>query len=741
MMRYLFALLAVLLLELFHASALAQATPAESLADSPRADSPSPDWLLDGSPYRARAHRSEAGDELVLENGLLRRVWRLQPNAACVALDNQMTDQSLLRSVRPEARVTVDGQAYDVGGLVGQPNHAYLTPEWLSSMTADPKALRFTRLKIDTPQPRFAWKQVRRHAPDAQWPPRGVRVRMFFELPAPAEPARETVAPFEVEVAYELYDGIPLMSKWITVHNRSDRTITVDRFRGEELAVVEHSNFVEAPAGVPIPRPDYLHVETDFAFGGFNHEQANRHAVRWDVDPLYETQVNYLKQTPCLLVCEPSEGPAQEVAAGGRFEGFRAFELVHDGTDRERQALALRRMYRTIAPWVTENPLMHHMRTADPAEVRRAIDDAAAVGFEMIILSFGSGFDVENRDPEYARQWREIADYAHGKGIELGGYSLLSSRRIGNGQDIVSPPGQQPTHGNCPALTSEWGQAYFKQLHHFFEQTGFDVLEHDGPYPGDVDVTPRPPLQKGALDSRWAQWRVTRDFYVWCRERGVYLNAPDYYYLAGTNKCGMGYREVNWSLPRAQQLIHTRQNIFDGTWSKTPSMGWMFVPLSEYHGGGAAATIEPLDQHRDHYRQMLQANLAMGVQACYRGPRLFDTEATKQMVAENVAWFKKYRDILESDVVHGRRADGQDLDWVLHVNPRLAEKGMLVVFNPGQQTVRKTLDVNLYYTGITDEATVAASDATPVKLRLGRDYRVRVPVEVPPGGMAWYTIR
>jgi hypothetical protein len=26
-----------------------------------------------------------------------------------------------------------------------------------------------------------------------------------------------------------------------------------------------------------------------------------------------------------------------------------------------------------------------------------------------------------------------------------------------------------------------------------------------------------------------------------------------------------GYREDNWSLPRAQQLIHARQNIFDGT--------------------------------------------------------------------------------------------------------------------------------------------------------------------------------
>ena len=30
-------------------------------------------------------------------------------------------------------------------------------------------------------------------------------------------------------------------------------------------------------------------------------------------------------------------------------------------------------------------------------------------------------------------------------------------------------------------------------------------------------------------------------------------------------------------------------------------MGWMMVPLTEYHGGGAAATIEPLHEHLAHY--------------------------------------------------------------------------------------------------------------------------------------------
>src|SRR5690606_36701486 len=119
------------------------------------------------------------------------------------------------------------------------------------------------------------------------------------------------------------------------------------------------------------------------------------------------------------------------------------------------------------------------------------------------------------------------------------------------------------------------------------------------------------------------------------------------------------YRETNWSLPRAEQVIHTRQNIYDGTWEKTPTMGWMFVPLTEYHGGGAAATVEPLDEHLDHYEKIMMSNFALGVQACYRGPRLYDTDRTRAMVQRAVAWYKQYRDILESDIIHGRRADGR----------------------------------------------------------------------------------
>ena len=650
------------------------------------------DFLLAGDDmFRARAFRTSDGTSFVLDNGLIRRTWRLAADnrvAACVAFDNLMTGHSMLRSVRPELTLRIEGRNYQIGGFSGQKNHAYLTLEWIDEMARlageREQSVQLVDVELSRIKPSIEWLPRRHFAKSSTtWPPKGLELEMTYRLDV--EDAKgETTSPQHVFVSvhYELYSGLPLICKWATVRNQTNAAITVDSFELEQLAVVEHSNWVEAREGVSLPKPDYLHVETDFAFGGFNHENANRHVVHWRADPSYATQVNYLKQTPCLLVVRPTYGPAQTIEPDDELKTFRAYELVYDSSERERRGMTLKRMYRTISPWVTENPITHHLINSDPNVVRRAIDQAKDVGFEAVIMSFGSGFDMESTDEEYLDQWKKVADYAEQRGVELGAYSLFSSRNVGDEHQIVCPEGQKPTHGQCPAATSTWGLGYYKKLREFYDLTGFDQFENDGPYPGDVDVTPRPPYQKGEQDSRWAQWRIVTRLYKHLRANGVYINAPDYYYLSGSNKCGMGYREVNWSLPREQQVIHTRQNIYDGTWTKTPSMGWMFVPLSQYHGGGAAATIEPLNEHLDHYDRLLKSNLGMGVQAHYRGPRLYDTKETRDLVKSNVAWFKKYRNILESDFVHGRRADGKELDWVLHVNPRLETQGMLCIYNP-----------------------------------------------------------
>ena len=702
----------------------------DALATEPAARTTTSDWLLDGSGYTAAVYKTDHADELVLSNGLIRRVFRIAPNAATVGFDNLVTGEALLRGVKPEAQLVIDGVTHDVGGLKGQPNYAYLLPEWIDALTADPAAFYFTGFETGIPEARMGWKQVRHHAPDSVWPPRGVALRMHY--------ASSALKGVHVTVHYELFDGLPVMSKWVTVANSGDAAITLNTVTSEILAAVERGAAVETP-DFPFEAPN-IHVETDYAFSSFNAVDANHQVVHWESDPEYTSQVNYLMETPCLLHVRPDLGPEATLATGENFESVRAFIMPYDSTDRERKGLALRRIYRTVAPWITENPLMMHARFADWDRVKVAINQAAEVGFEMVILTFGSGFNIEDDSAEYIAKMKQYADYAHEKGVEVGGYSLLASRKISPEHDVVMPEGKSPTFGNSPCLHSQWGHDYFDKLYNFYRETGFNLLEHDGSYPGDECLSTEHPGHNGLADSRWNQFKLISDFYAWCRSEGIYLNVPDYYYLAGSNKCGMGYREVNWSLPRAQQVMHTRQNIYDGAWEKTGSMGWMFVPLTEYHGGGEAATIEPLDEHRDHYSAMMISNLAMGVQACYRGPRLFDTEATKAMVKGNVDWFKTYRDILESDMVHGRRADGRDLDWMLHVNPGLVHKGMLVVFNPLKQTVTRSITTNLYYTGLTDTAAIRHEGGDTVDYPLARDYSVTIDVSMPPESFTWYVI-
>jgi hypothetical protein len=166
----------------------------------------------------------------------------------------------------------------------------------------------------------------------------------------------------------------------------------------------------------------------------------------------------------------------------------------------------------------------------------------------------------------------------------------------------------------------------------------------------------------------------------------------------------------------------------------------MFVPLTEYQGGGEAATIEPLHEHRDHYEMMLAGNLGFGVQACFRGPRLFDTDETKAMVKQWVDFYQRHRLILDSDLIHLRRADGRDLDYMLHVNPHLEEKGLLVVFNPLDHAVRKTLRIPLYYTGVTRTARIREQEGESRTYHLDRDYTVQIEVQVPPSGVTWFVI-
>ena len=671
------------------------------------------DWLV--QPFNQPASVEDRDNQLILSNGLIRRTFVTSPNFATVDYTNQIRESSLLRGIKPEALLTINGNEFEVGGLKGQPDYAYLDSNWIAELTSNENAFQFREYRIGEPEAHYPWVR-NRPATSSVYPPEGVKLTVVFS-PPPA------VGSLEVSVHYELYQGIPVLSKWLTLHNAGEKPIHIDALSCEILAVNEQEKH-------------RLHVESDYAF-------SRMETTQWGPDADYLTQVDYNYQMPLLMTSHYPLGPGVNLQAGESFQSFRTFEILHDSDDRERNGLTRRKMYRTLAPQVTENPILMHVRSADPDAVRLAIDQCAEVGFEMVIMTFGSGFNIESEDPEYIAKMKALADYAHRKGIQLGGYTLMcASRGVGADFNCIDPETGEPgsRFGQSACLASKWADGYVERVLNFMDATGMDIIETDGPYHGDVCASTTHAYHNDLADSQLRQWEACVRFYHECRKRGIYINSPDQYYLNGSNKCGMGYRETNFSLPRERQILISRQNIYDATYQKTPSMGWMFVPLVEYHGGGAAATFEPLCDHLEDYESHLAQNFGSGVMACYRGPRLFDTEETKTVVKRWVDFYNRYRLILNSDLIHVRRPDGRSIDCMLHANAQLRPCGLAMLYNPTQTVQETTLKLPLYYTGLSDVANIREGEGEPKCYKIDRNYNVEIPIKMEPKSVSYLVI-
>jgi len=690
------------------------------------------DWLI--QPIQQKANINIQDNYIELNNGLAKRIFFIGPNLACIDYTNLSNGQQLLRSIEPEARVVMDGQMYNIGGLIGQTEKAYLIKGSEKKLLSDKNAFQFKGYHIDTIAHYIQWKSTTWNSNKKQ--AKGKSIRFDFIAP------NNHLSNLTISVHYNLYDGIPLITKWIEIKNNGEQKVKINRVVNEVLGLVEEESAVVGKPEV-MKKQHGIYVETNYAFNNAMRYDISDQTTHWKIDSSYTSQVNYNYETPCLLEIYPERAPGIELAKGETFTSVRTNELLMDSYDRQRRGLMLRKMYRTIAPWTTQNPIFMHLVSKNDEEVKAAIDQCVATGYEAVILSFGSHLNMEDSSQKNIIRWKTLADYAHQKNILLGGYSLFSSRRISDADDVIDIKTGKPGgafFGNAPCFGSKWGLAYRDKIKYFFKQTGFDIWENDGPYPGDVCASTVHPGHKGYDDSQWRQMEIQKDLYKWLNERGVYINAPDWYFLDGTHKIAVGYREVNFSLSRAQQKIINRQNIHDGTIEKTPSMGWGFVPLTKYQGGGEDAVLEPLQDHLEDYEQLMMQYYGAGVQACYRGPRLYDTDKTRVKVQSVIDWYKKYRSILNADMIQLRRADGRDWDGWLHVDPALPQKGLMMLFNPTNETITRTIQLPLYYTGLKDKATIAVKGNTSKIYTMNRAYETSFSFTLAPGAYEWFTI-
>lgn len=694
------------------------------------------DWLLVNTSKKAEVYRSADEKDIILDNGLLKRSFRLQPNLACTDFTNLSNNQQMLRAVSPEAKLTIDGKIYNIGGLYGQSEKAYLKNEWIDTLKSGQADFQYKSFNISPISPYVKWKLNNRWAASKQQPT-GKMLTLTFES------NQSNLKGIIVHINYELYDGIPLICKWLSVENKGQKLIKLNKVINEILAAHEEESAVAGSTDL-MKVPHGIYVESNYAFNDSMTARLSDQTTHWKTDSTYTSQVSYFLNTPCLLEVYPPIGPGVELKPGQDFKSIRTNELLLDSYDRERNGLAQRMMYRKIAPWATQNPIYLFLKSFDRQVFEKAVDQCVKVGYEMIIISFHTGFNMEDLSDKNIQYCKSLADYAHSKGIQIGGYSLFSSRRINDEEDVIDPKTGKADKGamydKAPCLGSNWGLDYLRRLKEFMKKTGFDEFDHDGAYPGDLCASTKHPGHKGLDDSQWAQMELQKEYYRWCAENGIFVNTPDWYFLDGGSKCALGYREVNFSLPREQQIMLNRQNIFDATWEKMPSMGWGFVPLTEYHGGGAAATLDPMSEHLDAYEQLMMQYFGSGIQACYLGTRLYDTDKSKDLVANVVGWYKKYRTILNSDIIHLRRADGRDWDGIMHVNPFLKEKGLVMLYNPLNEPMTRKIKLPLYYTGLDKKAKIREKEGKVRSYTLDRDRNVAYDVTIPAKGYTWLVI-
>lgn len=445
-----------------------------ALATKAIAQNPSKDWLI--TPTTSRSEVKNGPKWLELSNGLIARRIQISPNASTTSFKNLVTGEEFIRSVRPEARLVLNGKPYHVGGLYGQKEKAYLLDDWIPNFTKNDADFQYVRHETSEVQPHFQWN-CQTWASQKKMPT-GKHVKLFFAASA------EDLKNVEVVVHYEIFDGVPVLCKWLTVENKSGNLLKINQVVNESMALVEEESAV---VGNPdkMKKPHKLYIENNFAFNNSMRYELSDQATHWHVDSSYTSQVNYDYQTPCIVEIYPTLGVGIDLKPNETYKSIRSYELLLDSYDRERNGLARRKMYRTLFPWTTQNPIFMHLISTDPATVKRVIDQCEETGYEMVILSFGSGLSMEDDSDANVQKFKALADYAHSKGIKLGGYSLFSSRRIDDETDVIDPktglPNKGALFGHAPCLASQWGIDYLKKLNNFIEKTGFDLLEHDGP--------------------------------------------------------------------------------------------------------------------------------------------------------------------------------------------------------------------------------------------------------------------
>ena len=624
-------------------------------------------WVLDGSPFLSKIEKTENG--FAFSNDLVRREIET-PTGKTLSFENLQTGVQLITAPYADFEISVNGK------------------------TQSAAVFKFEKAEEVPCLERVAFRKTETMTAGGVYPPPGKAVLLHYS--AEGLPS--------VTVRYEIYDGMPVMMKRLTVHNGGKAAVTIDNMAVDVLKITDNR--------------DTLFVDSDYDsttdFLGLDLQKYAKHYARYRYD---------------TLEVAPLQRMNVKLMPGESLDSIVSYELLFGTAYYEQRLIEVKEMYRRIAPWCTDNVSFFHLISNSPRIIRKVVDQCKEIGIEMIIQSFGSGVNMESGNERYLERIKKAYDYGHSKGIRMGAYTLayVKNYRPVKGDEALNHDGSHI----CRCLATDWSKQYMKNVLRFIDRTGADAVEIDGPYGMLMCAGGKTHNHDDFTDSQYKQWKASVvDWYREIKKRGVYINAPDWHFLNGTNRSGVGYEEIAFSERRSEQLVTSRIYYYKGTFSKNPSQGWGFLPLNVYHGGGKDAQFFPTAQNAFEFDWAMAQIVASGVWPTIRGKKAYDSEKGKEIFTKWTTLYKKYRRVLNGITVHFMppRIDTADpsrttcMDAIMNQLPTGDVRGFVMFFN--QTDAERTEDITLpvYYTGLSD------LDAPPAPFENTKNSDVQYPL-------------
>lgn len=730
----------------------------------------SKDWLIstpDDFPAVTWDQFTQNGTKFYkLSNGLISRTFITYPNFGTVGYTSSLSSPTLeiLRRLSPEAIIGLNGVNYNIGGNSFDFNNtnltsAYIEPQWIKNndnfIPVGNNTFIFDSIsKVEnTTSVNYEWTPGTRHSPKyLDWPPLGLSVEITFKPPsnAPSVILNNII----VIIRYEMYQGMPILSKQIKVlslNPNATSNVLLSNVNVEILGV----NVPFSPGS----NNDAMGCNVDYSIDSSNmisysgllwleNDIAHGSIVNWYDDPLsqnvagsYQPMVSSMYNNGASTSWGVRLAPNLPGTMNGVFVSYKNYQIIFDSIgDMERNGLARRQLMHRMSGSSNENPIFAEATNLSEPALKSFIDQCNETGFEMLIFSFGSGFDLETNDSTILNYYKNIIEYAASKNIEMGGYDLIVlDRNISSSINVIDINGNEIDDA---CLATNW---YNSLIHYFnnYINIGMKMILTDGPYGGELCYSNKHEYHDNGNDSVFRQLWLQNEFYKYYKNQSIFIHSPDNYYYYGSDRSGMGYNEDQYSLPRWQDLMISRQGMYDDTFTKITTQGWMFLPLTPYHSNNPDCYWQPLDEHIKVYDFALGQYFGYGVMSTMRGTKLYDTNSTKSIVIKWVNFYKLHRDILISDIIHIRRPDYQNIDAILHVNSQLKECGLLVIYNQleNNDIVNQTLNVNLYYTGVKNQVKVSYQDEAYILYNLDNLYFINLNVTIKSQSITYFVFQ